>query len=67
MEGDAGKDGLGFEAGNKGSKNPILNNCMGNKEHSRLGRKWRTFCNTFGYNHRLGLVVWSMALGQPSP
>lgn len=43
MEGDAGKGSVGFGAGNED-----LNNSVGNKEHSRLGRKWRTFCNTFG-------------------
>lgn len=39
MEGDVGRGGLGFGAGNKDQINPGLQVRMGNKEHSGSGRK----------------------------
>lgn len=65
MEGEAGKGGLGFGAGNKDPKNLVLKNWMGNKEHSRLGRKWRTFWNIFG--SQIGTSCLEHGLGPANP
>lgn len=46
MEGDVGRGGLGFGAGNKDQKNLGFQVWISNKEHSGLGRKWG---NSFEY------------------
>lgn len=54
MEGDVGRGGLGFGAGNKDQIKPGLQVRMGNKEHSGLGRKWGNSFEYFGGMSQIG-------------
>ena len=67
MEGDAGRGGLGFGAGNKDPKNLGLQVWMGNKEHSRLGRKWENSSEYFWGMSQTGTSRLEHGLGPATP